>query len=67
VREEPLGAPTSSSVVLPSDTSDISQLITLPITGDLIDDAFGHYQHLLGVTFSKVMTHQAPIVFSRMT
>jgi hypothetical protein len=49
-----LGAPPSSSIDLPSDASEIDQTVTLPVTGDLINYPFDHYQVLLGVTFSTV-------------
>lgn len=60
-----LGAPPSSSVDLPIDASEIDQLITLPITGDLIDYPFDHYQLMLGITFSKVTTTGSVIPIDR--
>lgn len=60
-----LGAPPSSSVDLPNDASEIDQLVTLPITGDLINYPFDHYQLLLGVTFSKVTTSGTTILLDR--
>jgi hypothetical protein len=49
-----LGAPPSASIDLPNDASEINQLVTLPLTGNLIDYPFDRYQLLLGITFSKV-------------
>jgi hypothetical protein len=60
-----LGAPPSSSVDLPNDASEINQLVTLPITGNLIDYPFDHYQLLLGVTFSRVTRTGAAIPLDR--
>jgi hypothetical protein len=60
-----LGAPPSSYVDLPRNASEINKLITLPITGDLIDYPFDHYQLLLGVTFSKVTTSGTTIPLDR--
>jgi hypothetical protein len=60
-----LGAPPSASVDLPNDASEIDQLVTLPMTGNLIDYPFDHYQLLLGVTFSKVTSSGAAISLDR--
>jgi hypothetical protein len=60
-----LGVPPSSSVDLPNDASEIDQLVTLPITGDLIDYPFDHYQLMLGVTFSRVTASGGAIPFDR--
>ena len=60
-----LGAPPSSSVDLPNDASEIDQLVTLPITGDLIAYPFDHYQLLLGVTFSRVTASGTAIPLDR--
>lgn len=60
-----LGAPPSSSVDLPNDASEINQLVTLPMTGNLIDYPFDHYQLLLGVTFSKFTSSGAAIPLDR--
>lgn len=62
-----LGVPPSSSVDLPRDASEIDQLVTLPITGDLIAYPFDHYQLLLGVTFSKITAAGVSIPFDRAT
>jgi len=59
------GAPPSSNVDLPNDASEINQLVTLPITGNLIDYPFDHYQLLLGVTFSRVTQTGAAIPLDR--
>jgi hypothetical protein len=63
--KDSLGAPPSTSVDLPNDASEIDELVSLPITGDLIDYPFDHYQLLLGVTFSKVTKSGAAIPFDR--
>jgi hypothetical protein len=60
-----LGAPPSSAVDLPDDASEINQLVTLPLTGNLIDYPFDHYQLLLGVTFSTVTRSGAVIPLDR--
>lgn len=60
-----LGAPPSSSVDLPNGASEIDQLVTLPITGDLIAYPLDHYQLLLGVTFSRVTTSGSTIPIDR--
>jgi hypothetical protein len=49
-----LGAPPSASIDLPVGTSEIDQMVTLPISGNLIDYPFDHYHLLLGITLSKV-------------
>ena len=49
-----LGAPPSVSVALPNHAGEVNQLVSLPITGNLIDYPFDHYRLLLGVAISTV-------------
>jgi hypothetical protein len=60
-----LGAPPSASIDLAGRTTVIDQLITLPISGNLIDYPFDHYHLLLGITLSKVSTAGTTTPFSR--
>ena len=48
------GAPPSVTIDLPADSSEVNQVVTLPLSGDLIDYPFDHYTVLLGVAFSQV-------------
>ncbi len=49
-----LGAAPSVSVPLPARTGEVNQLVTLPITGNLIDYPFDHYRLVLGVALRIV-------------
>ena len=49
-----LGAPPSVTVALPAHSGEVNQLVSLPITGNLIDYPFDRYHLLLGVALSTV-------------
>lgn len=49
-----LGAPPSVNVALPARAGEVNQLVSLPITGNLIDYPFDRYHLLLGVALSTV-------------
>lgn len=55
-----LGAPPSATINIPSDSSEIEQQVTLPITGSLSRYPFDNYRLLLGATFSNVSSSGAP-------
>ena len=59
-----MGAPPFAAVDLPSDSSEIDQQFTLPMTGDLLDYPFDRYRILLGTTFSYVTKAGRTIAFS---
>jgi len=52
-----LGSPPSTSIRLPADSSEVDQEVTLPVTGELVDYPFDHYQLLLGVSLTRVARH----------
>ncbi len=49
-----LGAAPSVTVALPRQTGEVNQLVSLPITGNLIDYPFDHYRLVLGVALRIV-------------
>lgn len=59
-----LGAPPSATIDLPKTSDEVSQQITLPVRGNLVDYPFDHYRLLLGVTFSRVSASGAAVAFS---